>query len=405
MRLIVEQLKALRHGDASPNPEWVAHNRATLLSQIKNTVPVVKAGEQAKRFGLFENVWSGLSIFLPRTLVYNVIRPIAVLLIVALVGTSGWIASVDASYEAQPGDFSYTVLRAAQKTQVAVAQLIGDKNGETKLHLKFANSIASKTRQVVKADGPKKGAQLAVAMADLKSELNSLNSKLDETKIDGNDGDMEATVAMDVKENSEQIKGVLQEVKADLLTNSSTVGNAALTKEVSDAKDLVKDVSVNAMGVMVAKLNSGDNSVSVADVKQALDTSLTAAATDVVESKQAVEGIRTSAPTDAATKAVAAASAVTISVDQKISEATKLLSGTSTQAFAKIVTTLAEVNQDAKQAEKISDNALLAAQAALPALPSALNAASSSLTAVSGTPALNVTTTGSVSTGTASIKR
>ena len=48
-------------------------------------------------------------------MVYNFVRPMATLLIIAMVATSGWIATVDASYNAIPGEWLYPAKRATEK--------------------------------------------------------------------------------------------------------------------------------------------------------------------------------------------------------------------------------------------------------------------------------------------------
>ena len=108
---LIRQLKQLKHHEVNPSEAWLKNNRALLLSQIKNTIGV----EPNRQAGRVEKIWAGLSIFLPQPMVYNFVRPMATLLIIAMVATSGWIATVDASYNAIPGEWLYPAKRATEK--------------------------------------------------------------------------------------------------------------------------------------------------------------------------------------------------------------------------------------------------------------------------------------------------
>jgi hypothetical protein len=131
-RNIIRQLKALKHETVSPREAWLQSNRAVLLSQIKNTLPTEETHEAR-----LEKLWSGMAIFLPRQMVYSVIRPIAVLVIVSLVASSTYSGTVKASYESVPGDWLYPAKRLSEKTQGAVISLLGDTNTETKSQVHY----------------------------------------------------------------------------------------------------------------------------------------------------------------------------------------------------------------------------------------------------------------------------
>lgn len=389
MPKILAQLKSLKDTGINPNPEWVARNRALLLSQIKNTV-----SKEAPNFA-FENVWSWLAIFMPRNMVYAVVRPVAVLVIVAMVGTSGAIAAVDASYEALPGDFLYGAARAAQKTQVAVASLIGGKSAEAKARVKVVQSLAAKTQKIVKINDGKKAERLAIAVADLKSEISTISSNLDDSQVN-TASSIKSDVVKDVANNSGQIKNVLQEVKNDLLTSTSTA-DLALTQQVNDVTNSTKDLSVKALGVLVANHANGDKDTSTDDVKSALVTAAQVTATDAGVSKQNVDGVKTmvdgvkneikdiasdaskknstSTPVAAAlvtqinnvsnqtVAAVIKTEVVTHEVTQKASEAEQFAQNGD---FQKAIDKIKEASDASKVAEKISDATLVKAQAVAP---------------------------------------
>lgn len=412
MNDITQQLKKLCHGDINPKAEWVAKNRSLLLSQIKNTVP-----KEAPVFA-FENVWSWLSVFMPRQMVYSVVRPVAVLVIVALVGTSGAIAAVDASYESLPGDFLYPATRAAQKTQIALVSLVAGKDAETQTRIKITEQLAVKTQKIIKINDATKNARLTIAVADLKNEMSNLSNKLEENATHPTDP-IKSDVVKDVKANSDQIKGVLQEVKDNLQTSQKTE-DQDLTKQVSEAKDLAKDVGVKAVGVLVTNYVNGTNGTTSDDIKQVLVTAALLVNSDASSSKQNINDVKNivdgakSEVKDHATEAkdgtgvavspelvnkinfisnqtVAAiikTDIVVNDVNQKASEATKFAESGD---FAKAIDKIKEASDATKVVEKISDAAIAKAQTVAPAV-----------TVIKDGPGL-VATAGSVVSGTLTI--
>lgn len=94
-REIIEKIKQIKNhnGQVNPDRDWVAQNRAQMMTQIKNTLPEIKP-----KFN-FDMIWQGIGIFVPNRIVYHVVRPVAVCALVAAVATSGWIASVSATQD------------------------------------------------------------------------------------------------------------------------------------------------------------------------------------------------------------------------------------------------------------------------------------------------------------------
>ncbi|MFA6424218.1 MAG: DUF5667 domain-containing protein [Candidatus Magasanikbacteria bacterium] len=390
---LIAQLKQLKNGEVKPRQEWLDNNRALLLSQIKNTVT-----PEAQKMN-FDNIWNTMSLFVPRAWVFNVVRPIAVLLVVAIVATSGWVASVDASYNTLPGDFLYPAKRAGEKTQVAVAGMIGSKKTETILHSEFAKRRATETKQLVASKDPAKQEKVKESIQDLKKEIANVNQKLEEIKVASTNNAVSADVVKDVKQDTEQITNTLQEVKAALLVTSN-INDTSSTKEnavaINEAKDLAKDVSVKAVEVIVTKHLEGDKSVTAEEVKQEINNTLQSATTDAQQSKQSVAGVQAvvtaakieakdlaALPATSATSttalnlkisevasvtnnAAAANKTVTDNVDKKVNEAVTALSkGDLTTVMIK----LTEANTATKEAEKISDQMVNNVQQLVPVAP------------------------------------
>lgn len=384
-RELIAKLKNLRTGNVNPKQEWLDRNRALLLSQINNTV--VPNRKQA----MLENVWTALSIFIPQNVVYTVVRPVAVLVVVSLVATSGWVTTVDAAYNALPGDLLYPAKRAMEKTQVAVSSVVGGKSGEAKMRTELAKRRATEAKQIAKSSDPKKEEKVTQAVNDLKNEIKLVNTKLEEIQAVTEVKTGAADTAKEVKQETEKINTVLQEVKIDLLATAGT--STAL--QVTEAKEIVKDTSIKAVEVMVTKHLEGDTSVTSEQVKKELTTALQTATVDASVNQQNMEaakevvnvakteikeliatqsvvGQSTSAKelSDKITtvaaetqQAVTKNNEVKIETDKKIDTATQLLS---VGDLSKALDIVKEVNVTTKEAEKITDNTLAKVQTVLP---------------------------------------
>jgi|GEM_PF-2982395 hypothetical protein len=379
-KVVVEQLKTLKHGVVAPRAEWKAQNRAMLLSQIKNALP------EKNHSRLTEKLWGAFAIFLPQSVVLGLVRPLAMFVVVALVAPSLYYGTVLASQESLPGEGMYSAKRYTEKIQTTVVSLIGNQQAQTQLHITFALRRANETNKIIITNDPKQMAEASNTVADLKNEINSISTSLEESS---------AVAVNDIKKNTEQITGVLQDAKNNLLIagNSST---KALADEVKATKDLSQDVSFKAVATLVTKHLEGDLSVSKADVQAALSSAVQNSVDAVVVSQQNVDGAKTilenaktevkdlsadnkqslalasstkvlgDSLTNAASQTQVAAEhsdAVTLDVVKKAGEAQLLVgSDNLTQAVDKIK----ELNLVSKEMEKISDTTIEKTQNVLP---------------------------------------
>jgi len=386
---LVRQLKNLKHGEINPRQEWQENSRALLLSQIKNTVAPVEEKFHSK------NIWTAMSVFVPRSLVYNVLRPALVFLLVLTIGSSSWIATVEASYDSLPGDWLYPAKRVAEKTQMAVTSMVGGKNAETKLHVEFAKRRASEVKKIVRAGDPQKQTKISATVSDLKKEMTSVSDKLG-VSSQPSDQNLAAETVKEVKQQTEQIGALLKEVKNDLVIASvgaiDTTSTKELSKELNDAKNLTKATEVRATEAMVVEHLSGSGEVSKEEASAAVKSVITSMVADAVESKESVTVIKDVVETakqeikelsgtavaasttkeladkitDVSDKTKTAAEQVqtiTSDVDKKVGEATTLLnSGELTGAVNKIK----EAEEGKQQAEKITDEIIVTAKEVLP---------------------------------------
>ena len=383
---VKKQLKMLTKGEVNPKEEWVKKNRELLLSQIKNTISDGKEVKTARNFG------SAFSILFSKSFTENFARPALIILLVFGVASSGWVTTVDAAYQALPGDWLYPAKRAVESTQLAVAAIMRDKSSETELHLEFAKRRATETQKMINSNDPSKKDKIEATMADLKNEMNNVNSNLAmNTSTNSDDQGVTAEVAQDVNQNAEQIKNVLQEVKDNLLVSTAT-GDKDLSQQVTEAKDLVKDTGIKAVEVLVTKNLDGDQTVSRDEVKQELDNTLQNAVSDAAASTDNINGANqmlqdvntkvkdlsdgkeantstkeisdklsiAMVQTQEATKQTAD---ISTEMDKNVNEALQMLNSDN---LAGVVDKVKQVSENTKQTEKISDNAITAVQSVLP---------------------------------------
>ncbi|MFA5127439.1 MAG: DUF5667 domain-containing protein [Patescibacteria group bacterium] len=371
---LIGQLKDLKRSDVSPRPEWLKSSRARLLSQIKNTVPT-------EELGVLDNLWFGLSILMPQKFVFNFVRPLAVLLIVALVGTSGWIATVDAAYEAVPGDWLYPAKRAVEKTQITTAVIMGAKNTETKLHSEFAKRRATEIKSVMKSDMTDKNEKVTTAVSDLKNEIKSVSDNLDELKSNGTQGTAETAKA--VQSNAEQIKVVLTEIKDDLNTGTSTLETKVMAKEIGEAKDLTKDANIKVVEVLIAKHLDGD--VTKEEVTAAIDKTMQSAVDEANVTQQNVQNMNTAVTAAGAVPGVTVSSSPSTETIGSVASTTGAAAVKTHEAAAELgkqvteikslvesgnltdaVNIMKQANETSKEMDKLQDTTLVAAQTVLP---------------------------------------
>lgn len=425
-RDLIRQLKSLKQAEVKPSETWLKNNRALLLSQIKNTV----APKSDTKFHM-ENVWQVMSVFLPSAVVYKVVRPVGVVMLIIAMGVGSWVATVDASYEALPGEWLYSAKRATEKTQVAVANVVGGKNTATKLHMEFAKRRAEETKKIISTNNPDKIKNAAATVNDLKNEIKTVSDKLAEIKTTQNSS---AEMAQNINQNAQQIKDVLKEVKVNLLASVNTTTVANLSDQVSEVKNLAKDTATQAVEVMVAKHLQGDTSVSKDDVKQAINDQLQSVIKDAAELKQnavEVNNVVTVASKEVKEIARDAKGADLVSSTQalsnKITEASKQTQAavSTTQQFntsagktvdegqtllsqdnlTQAMDKVKEANTAVTQAEKIADDTLKVVQSVLPVIAVVtdepkISTSSITVSTTSSSIILNVSTTIKISTST-----
>lgn len=432
-RDLIRQLKSLKHAEIKPSEKWLKSNRELLLSQIKNTV----IPKENTKFN-FETVWQAMSIFLPYSFVQKVVRPVVAVFLIMGMGISSWVVAASASSEALPGEWLYPAKRATEVTQVTMAEVVGDTNGSTLLHVAFAKRRAEETRDIVSQNDPSKIEIASQTVSDLKDEMKTVSDKLEE--IQSTQGSS-AEMAQSINQNAQEIKDVLKEVKVNLLINTDTTTSTDdLSVQVSEVKNLAKDTAVRAVEIMVEKHLQGDTSVSKDDVKQAINDQLQSAVKDANESKQSIDEVNKvigAVKTEVNVLAhdakgvdlVSSTKALSDKIDATSLQTQAAVSGTqqfSTNAnktanegqvllsqdnLTQAVDKIKEANTATTQSEKLTDDTLKAVQNVLPVVAVSAEGpvVSSTVVVVTSTPSsslsiiLGVSTTVKITTSTPAI--
>lgn len=396
-RALKQQLKALRLAAGTPRPEWVAANRAILLSQLKNTLH-----PEAVSF------WAMVPRVLGRLFSPEVaLRPIAALLTISI-AVSGWVATSKASRGALPGDTLYAVKLANEKTQLAWVAMINDKTKAAQLHVELASRRANEVQKIVATHGTKP--RVSETVNNVKIELAAATEKLEDIKQQSA-ASLSPEVISSIKQQTDDIKKSLQQVKIDL-QSSSTTEDRLLSEQVADARNLAKDTDVATVQVAVADHLKTNSAISKDYVNALIDTTLARVVVETGETKGNFSELKTivaeaahdlsisstslpnvsSTIASASSSVVGAASSTASStvesfkqtltavagetaqtalkteaaadqIAQKASEVKQLLSvGELSQAASKIQ----EVSNVSKEVERITDAAIIKVQVSLP---------------------------------------
>jgi len=252
-------------GAGSPRPEWLKANRDILLMQVKNSI---RTEVKETRVWNTENLWQFLDVILPARTVYYVVRPaVAVMLIVGMM-FGGWVTTVSASYNSLPGEYLYAVKMATEAVQVAVAP----KPVETKLHAEFAVRRAQEVAQIVSKteSSPEKVKKVEATVKSLQKELDSAKGGLKDLKENGSKSDA-AQAAKVVGEKAVEVQRVIEQTKNQVSPANTPVvvvtqATAAAAKDALNAVNKESTSSTTGAGIVGAIANT--NTASSAPVKE-----------------------------------------------------------------------------------------------------------------------------------------
>ena len=241
-REYINQLKNIRNA-IRPDALWVSENKRQLLNSIAQA-PVVLSEEREVRAPL-QSIISLLHVFVSSNTLRS-LKPAFTVFMAVVIATSGWIASVHASFDSLPGDVLWSVKLATEKTQLAMAGLTDSEEDEAQLNLKFAHRRAKEFKQVIEEGAPASEEKATTAIEHLKTSLESVNQSLHD--VGEKNPEKAAGLAKEVHQATQEISQTLKE-GAD--SAKKEVG-VALAKEVVETKKVANNVSLNAVEVVLA---------------------------------------------------------------------------------------------------------------------------------------------------------
>lgn len=227
---VVQSIRSLKGTEHTANPDanWIASSRVRLLNQIDRTTEVIPT----RVFSLV-HLWSVLSLIMPQRTVYAVVRPAFIFVVCFSLGTAGWLTTVSASLESLPGDTLYPVKLATEQTQVAVVEAMKGKAASTELRLSFVTRRVDEVTKVVAAPAVSAAARqerVDQAVENLKTEVQSVNEKLNDVKINNPES---AVLVSQVIER--KVDAIQQSLEVAGVTTSSTAAVVAIAQLKLDA--------------------------------------------------------------------------------------------------------------------------------------------------------------------------
>lgn len=292
---ILKQFKAIKsyEGRINPDRSWVVENKERLMSQIGNTVESTKKG-----FDL-DVLWQGLQIFVPGRVVYNVVRPLAVFLLIITIAASGWITTVGATQNSLPGDFSYGM-------KVAV-------NKMTKDNIQVATGIAKDVKVVATKKAKDTPKNVAVGVEYLKKSLDDAKQEVKKAAEDKPEATVEKT-----KQMTEAVKGINQDLtdakKQVSEISSEVAGVDEVVAGVEEVKVLASDSALEVVGDVVKKKVDGTLEASDEDIKDMVSNQIEIALGNSNDLTEDVAGVVEIVSSTLPTALVVSASSTTITL-------------------------------------------------------------------------------------------
>lgn len=275
MKMLKRKLKLLKNYDdlVNPDPIWVARNKEILMRQVRNTVR-----EDARipewRLKVNEHLY-----FFKSFQVFSHFKPALTALLVALLATGGWIASVSAAFNTVPGDRLWGVKRAAQRTEVLVKSIGASEQKKAQLQLDLAKSRTQEIKKTVEnrttlkspEDQKKTTADLNIAVNDVKeavkSAAESVNTQV-KTVIS-----IDPTVALKMVKDAAKDTSQITKSLAESVSLANNV-DASVTKEVIETVKVVNDTSLATMEAVVTQVAVSSTLSTVSEAKNLINDKL-----------------------------------------------------------------------------------------------------------------------------------
>ncbi len=256
MDKLVEQLKELRA--IKPRAEWVASNRSLLLAQIKSQATV----QEAKPADYLKFA----KMLMPTRFVQSIVKPMYIAGLAFLFVVGSGALTVSAARESLPGNVLYPVKLTSERVAVSLA---GSPAAKAKAS---ANNAAERVREIEKiistnTDAATKNQMISVASDNLKKNMDSVVSNLDQAKSEK--GDSAETLAA-----AQNVGKTVTDLTQRLEQNNQAGGNEQTAQIIADAKNTVNEAGVKAVEVIVDKYDKGETTITSEEMVKTMEGQL-----------------------------------------------------------------------------------------------------------------------------------
>lgn len=292
MQTVRAKLRELQQTETiQPDLAWAQKNRARLLNQIGNTVVVPEKVSWSTRTEEIKYMFGNAGA-------WRLAKPVLAGLLVAVLTTGGWIASVSASFNSLPGDRLWSIKRAAQNTEVAVKSLVASDSEKAQLHLGLAKNraedikraVAEQTNSADDSTRQKTVSDLNVAAKDVADAVKTASEAVNTQVQSVSKAELPAAIAIvtDVNKNATEIVKSLQET-----VPAANSVDTELTKTVVNTVKSVNESSLSTVEAVVsAQEKTAPESPSSATVTTLVNAKLSELAETTSVLEQTVKNIK-----------------------------------------------------------------------------------------------------------------
>lgn len=244
------RIRNLRSVERSIRPDaaWVGRTRATLLMQVKNTLPTGQMPFTHRLKEFFQLV-------VLNKLTQAMRKPVMAAVSTVVLATGGSILSVSAAEQALPGDFFYGLKLVTEQARLALTA-----TGEDKLILKteFTERRVTEFQQI--AGDPENQERVGEVMETLKRDMSTLKQQLTDVAHDTPEKAVSSAKFVDKKTN--KVITDLQAAKSQLSPESK--------EKVTEVQSAAADAGVKAIEVLAEKHQESSDNVTASDIAQAI---------------------------------------------------------------------------------------------------------------------------------------
>lgn len=260
--------------EVKPEARWVKNSRADLLFKIKKSCSDAKQQSREDLFGWLKlNFGFVLNLIFPKFFADNIVRPLAISFIGAIV-VFGGMAAIGVSQKAMSGNILYPVKIVCENIQLSFAANIEEK---TKLEMEFAGRRIEELNKLVAANKlsyAKLDDKIANITANLQKNIQTANIHLDELDKSGK-ADSALKIAKDIDNKISYYAVALNNLNQ----------NAADKSKVAEALSKVDEVGDRALKVIVTKHKSAGNGISDSEIAEKLNQKIAFAITEIDREK------------------------------------------------------------------------------------------------------------------------